>query len=41
MLKMIHFAKPTINYSEYVKHQQFTDKLKKQLENGPSRYSML
>ena len=31
MLKKIHFAQPSIKFQDYIKHAEFTDKMKKKL----------
>lgn len=41
MLKKIHFAQPSVKFSEYLKHEKHTEKLKKQISNGSARLSMM
>ena len=41
MLKKIHFAQPSVKYSEYVKHERNVEKLKKQISNGSTRLTMM
>ena len=41
MLKKIHFAEPTIKYSEQLKHQTRAERLRQQIMSGPARQSMM
>ncbi len=41
MLKRIHFVQPCIKYNEYKVHEQKVDRLKRQIQTGNSRLSMM
>jgi hypothetical protein len=41
MLKKIHFAKPVIKYSDYIKHQRASEQLRNQLMSGAAKTSMM
>lgn len=41
MLKKIHFAEPTIKFSEQLKHQSKAEKLRRQIMSGSTRQSMM
>ena len=41
MLKKIHFAQPSIKYSDYLKHERNHEKLKRQISNGSARLAMM